>query len=149
MCVLEKGVPQASWIMPSTKLAIAYPEAAPQAVRVMRGARHRLHPARTMHCSSPARIAWARSITPLRPDPHTLLMVRAGTVPEGLRGSPPGVPAPGRRRPGDVPHDHFVDRTAIDPGAGATASRITRAPSRGAGSGASPPRYFRWASGRR
>jgi len=40
-----------------------------------------------------------------------------------------------------VPHDHFVDRTAIDPGA-AHRLAITRAPSRGAGSGASPPRYF-------
>src|SRR5881628_3335921 len=34
-----------------------------------------------MHCSSPARIAWAASITALSPDPHTLLMVSAGTVP--------------------------------------------------------------------
>jgi hypothetical protein len=38
-------------------------------------------PPDTTHSASPALMAWAASITAFKPEPHTLLMVRAGTVP--------------------------------------------------------------------
>src|SRR5213596_679284 len=95
-----------------------------------------------MHCSSPARIAWAASITALSPDPHTLLMVSAGTVP----GRPAWIAA---CRPGAWPTPPWSTFPMITSStapssipARRTASRITSAPSLGAGNGASPPRYL-------
>ncbi len=37
-------------------------------------------PPATIRLASPARMAWAASITALSPDPHTLLTVSAGIV---------------------------------------------------------------------
>src|SRR5256885_11315291 len=64
-----------------------------------------------MHCSSPARIAWAASITALSPDPHTLLMVSAGTVP----GRPAWIAAcrPGDRKSTRLNSSHLVISYAV------------------------------------
>jgi len=71
-----------------------------------------------MHCSSPARIAWAASITALSPEPQTLLTVSAGIGPRET-GMDRRLAA---RRLADTPlkhvaHDDFFDRAVLDAGA--------------------------------
>src|SRR2546426_5397855 len=99
-------------------------------------------PPATTHCSSPALIAWAASITALSPEPQTLLIVSEGIVPgrpawiaawrAGAWPSPPW---------STLPRMTSSTRAASTP-ARRTASLITSAPRRGAGIGASPPRYL-------
>src|SRR6266850_952161 len=62
-----------------------------------------------MHWASPALIACAASITALRPDPHTLLMVSAGTD----RGLPRGGLAFATLH--DIAENDFIDRAGVDP----------------------------------
>jgi len=87
-------------------------------------------------------IAWAASITALSPEPQTLLTVSAGTVP----GRPAWIAA---WRPGAWPTPPcstlpmITSSTApVSIAARRTASRMTSAPSCGADSGASPPKYL-------
>src|SRR5213594_3836761 len=99
-------------------------------------------PPATTHCSSPALIAWAASITALRPEPQTLLTVSEGIVPgrpawiaawrAGAWPSPPW---------STLPRMTSSTRAASTP-ARRTASLITIAPRRGAGSRDRPPRYL-------
>ena len=72
-----------------------------------------------MHSASPALIACEASITALRPEPQTLLMVSGRD-----RGRETGVD---QRLAGGslagaalhhLPHDHFFDRRGVHPGAG-------------------------------
>src|SRR2546428_3645238 len=99
-------------------------------------------PPATTHCASAALIAWAASITALSPEPHTLLMVSAGTVP----GRPAWIAA---WRAGAWPTPPWSTLPMITSSTAAgstparrTASRITSAPKRGAGSVDRPPRYL-------
>ena len=99
-------------------------------------------PPATTHCSSPALIAWAASMTALSPEPQTLFTVIAGIVP----GRPAWIAA---WRAGAWPTPPWSTFPMITSStsvasmpARRTASRITRAPSFGADSGASPPRYL-------
>ena len=105
--------------MPSTMRLIAELHAAAHSIDVVRRVRHRLltagddRPAR-----SPALIDCAASITALRPEPQTLLIVSADTV----AGMPDLMRRLTRRRLADaalddVAHDHFFDRLRVDAGA--------------------------------
>ena len=72
-----------------------------------------------MHSASPALMAWAASITALRPEPQTLLIVSAG-----IDGRQPGVDQRlagrglARAALHHLAHDHFLDRGRVDAGAG-------------------------------
>src|SRR5438552_908425 len=99
-------------------------------------------PPATTHCASAALIACAASITALSPEPHTLLMVSAGTVP----GRPAWIAA-WRAGAWPTPPCSTLPMITSSTAAGSTparrtASRITSAPKRGAGSVDRPPRYL-------
>jgi hypothetical protein len=97
-------------------------------------------PPATITRASPARIAWAASITALRPEPHTLLMVSAGTV----SGTPPSTAA---WRAGACPTPACTTFPMITSSMSSgptpersTAVRTEMAPSSVAERGESPPR---------
>ncbi len=98
-------------------------------------------PPATIARASPARIAWLASITALRPDPHTLFTVTAGTV----AGTPPRIAAC-RAGAWPRPAETTLPRITSSTASGSipersTAARTTTAPSSVAESGLSAPRY--------
>ena len=92
-------------------------------------------PPATIESASPARIAWAASMTALRPEPHTLLIVTAAMV-----SGKPALRAACRAGFWPTPawmhiaHDDFVDLVRRVPWPGCSASAMATAPSCGAGS---------------
>src|SRR5690554_7048387 len=67
-------------------------------------------PPATMTCASPARIAWAASMTACRPEPHTRLTAIAPTV----SGTPPLSAACRARRLAQARRDHVAEDHVLD-----------------------------------